>query len=324
MNNGKNFYPTSFQIFALNIKLFLAPLTKGSGWKSLVKKDLPELNSDALTRVIAFNPDNKHIQHFKKVCKLQEEETSIPFLYPAVIVIYPNCCLFAAPEYPFPAVGSVHIYNTTTLYRKITTNEKYSCVLKAEKSVKHAKRGSEVEFISSLLDKDNKSVWLNSSKFLIMHNQRKKITDTNTANTTNASTVWNEPPVESDLKLLFEDIWSLGPNASIEYANVSKDFNPIHTSTLAAKLFGFQGIIMHGMYMITRAASECQRIMALNNSNTLSYPLEVSTKFQRPCVLPHKVAFKIYSIKNNNKSLYFIAKGKGDKLLLDGYLKVTK
>ena len=315
MNNGKTFYPTSFEIFALNIKLFLAPVTKGSGWKALVRKDSPTLDADALTRVIPFNPNVQHINDFKKVCKLREVESSIPFLYPAVVVLYPNCCLFAAAEYPFPAVGSVHIYNTTTLYRNISVSEKFVCVLKAEKTIKHAKKGSELEFISNLLDDNKKTIWSNSSKFLVMHNQRKKLSDTNIT-----STEWSVPPLESDLSLLFEDIWTLGPNASIEYANVSKDFNPIHTNSLLAKLFGFPGIIMHGMYMIARAASECQRVMT-ESVGAVSYPLEVSTKFQRPCVLPQKVSFNVSSIKGNKKSLYFVIKGKGDKILLDGYFK---
>lgn len=299
----------------MNIKLFFAPVSKGSKWKTLVRKDNPELNSDELTRVIAFAPDTKHIKDFKAVCKLRDEDLVIPFLYPAVVVLYPNCCLFASKYYPFPAVGSVHIFNTTTLYRKLTTSEKFTCVLKAEKSVRHAKRGSEVEFVSDLIDKDNKTVWSNSSKFLIMHNERKKLAEPAPGSSVAAST-WDEPPSDSELTLLFEDVWVLGSNASTEYANVSKDYNPIHTSSIAAKLFGFPGIIMHGMYMITRAASECQRIIAVD-----SHPIVVTTKFQRPCVLPQKVTFKVYSIKGNKKHLYFFAKTKNDKVLLDGYMK---
>lgn len=299
----------------MNVKLFFAPVTKGSKWKTLVRKDIPELNSDELTRVVAFVPNAQHIKDFKTVCKLQDDDSAIPFLYPAVVVLYPNCCLFASKHYPFPAVGSVHIFNTTVMYRKLTTSEKFTCILKAEKLVKHAKRGSEVEFVSNLMDKDNKSVWKNSSKFLIMHNERKKLPEPVAGSNVAAST-WDEPPSDSDLTLLFEDVWALGPNASVQYANVSKDFNPIHTSSIAAKLFGFPGIIMHGMYMITRAASECQRIAAIDNQ-----PLEISTKFQRPCVLPQKVTFKVYSVKGNKKHLYFVAKAKNDKVLLDGYLK---
>jgi len=292
---------------------------KGSAWKSLVKKDNPELDAAKLTRTIAFEPDITHIKAFKDVCKLKDADDSIPFLYPAVVLLYPNICLLASPDYPFPAVGSVHVYNTTTLMQPLSSKQKYKSVLAADKTIRHAKKGSEVEFVSSMSDHTSgKSVWTNSTKFLVMHNQRKK-SDTNTSATVGAqSTPWPEPETAS-LKLLLEDTWALGPNASREYAAVSKDYNPIHTSSLIAKLFGFPGIIMHGMYMITRAASECQQAMG----DQVSYPLQVSTKFQRPCVLPQKVLFQVYTIHGSRKDLYFVVKGKNDKVLLDGYLKAS-
>jgi acyl-CoA thioesterase FadM len=77
---------------------------------------------------------------------------------------------------------------------------------------------------------------------------------------------------------------------------------------------------MHGMYLISRASGASQNAMA-KQPGGLSFPLEVSTKFQRPCVLPQKVMFRAYSMKSSPKTVYFSVKGKGDKVLLDGYLK---
>lgn len=297
----------------MNIKLLLSG--KGSKWKKLVQSANAELNSASLTRMIPFSPDVNHIKKFKNVCKLKEEESnSIPFLYPAVIGLYPVVCIFADPEYPFPAIGTVHVYNTTTLHRDVKENEKLAMTVKPERVMKHVKKGSEIEITSSLSDAGNNVAWTNSSKFLVMHNQRKKLDSYDVSTATNS---WPDEPVEADLKLLFEEVWSLGPNASKEYAAVSLDYNPIHINTFLAKLFGFPGIIMHGMYMISRAASECQRVMGAN----ISYPLEVSTKFTRPCVLPQKVSFKVYALKGNQKNIYFAVRGKNEKILLDGYLK---
>lgn len=285
---------------------------KGTKWRLLVCSSNAELNASALTRLIPFSPDIDHINKFKTVCKLQEN--SVPFLYPAVIGLYPIVCIFADSEYPFHAIGTVHVYNTTTLFRDIQSTEKLAMTVRPEKTIKHVKKGSEVEFVSSLSDVANVIAWTNSSKFLVMHNQRKKIDSYDEASSVAA---WPNEPLESELTVLLEDIWVLGPNASTEYAAVSLDYNPIHINSILAKLFGFPGVIMHGMYMITRAASECQRVMG----TSISYPLEVSTKFVRPCVLPQKVSFKVYSMNGNNKNLYFVVRGKNKKILLDGYLK---
>ena len=276
LNKGTNFYPNQIEIIFLNIKLLFAPLIKGSKWKSFVRKDNAELNPEKLTRVIQFIPNIKHINKFKKVCSLKDDDISIPFLYPAAIVLYPNVCLMADPAYPFPAIGSVHVYNTTTLYKKLTIDETFSCIIKADKTITHVKKGSEVEFISTLIDSDNNPAWINSSKFLVMHKARNKrqssstptpaptpqtdtTTSTDTANVQTPGTgnaqqqstgaQWPEP-IESDLTLVLEDEWKLGSHISLDYAAVSKDYNPIHTSTLAAKLFGFPGIIIHGTYYI--------------------------------------------------------------------------
>ena len=98
------------------------------------------------------------------------------------------------------------------------------------------------------------------------------------------------PPTSTPPAL--DTIWSLPPNMGIRYAAVAKDNNPIHTSNLAAKAFGFPGVIMHGMYFIVRAAAECQAV-GEKNGKGLVYPVEVTAKFVRPVVLPHKVGFKV-------------------------------
>ena len=91
--------------------------------------------------------------------------------------------------------------------------------------------------------------------------------------------------------------WSLPANMGRQYAAVAKDNNPIHTSALAAKAFGFPGVIMHGMYFIVRAAAECQAVVEKSDGlGKLGYPVEVTAKFVRPVVLPHKVGFKVTPI----------------------------
>ncbi|MCB7135160.1 hypothetical protein LGQ04_01130 [Cellulosimicrobium marinum] len=50
--------------------------------------------------------------------------------------------------------------------------------------------------------------------------------------------------------------WSLGAGTGRAYAAVSGDRNPIHTSSLGAKAFGFPRAIAHGMYTAARALAE--------------------------------------------------------------------
>lgn len=107
----------------------------------------------------------------------------------------------------------------------------------------------------------------------------------------------------------------------LRYAAVAKDNNPIHTSNIAAKAFGFPGVIMHGMYLFLRATSECQAFVGDN----IAYPVEVTAKFIRPVVLPHKVALKIHEKKPEaspvkaKKSVKYQLLNKAGKVAVEGF-----
>ena len=65
------------------------------------------------------------------------------------------------------------------------------------------------------------------------------------------------------------------------YAKVSGDVNPIHLSTLTARLFGFKRAIVHGMYSGATAVSELDKQQALNGK-------AVQLAFKRPMFVPAK------------------------------------
>jgi hypothetical protein len=49
--------------------------------------------------------------------------------------VYPNCLLFAKPEYPFPAMGSVHVSNFTKIYKPLPVDEEYPATIKVWRNV---------------------------------------------------------------------------------------------------------------------------------------------------------------------------------------------
>lgn len=75
--------------------------------------------------------------------------------------------------------------------------------------------------------------------------------------------------------------WSLGPGTGRAYAAVSGDRNPIHTSALGAKAFGFPRAIAHGMYTAARA------LAAAGPARGETYDWTVT--FARPVLLPSTV-----------------------------------
>jgi acyl dehydratase len=77
--------------------------------------------------------------------------------------------------------------------------------------------------------------------------------------------------------------WRLTPRVGTDYARVSGDHNPIHTSRLGARLFGFARPIAHGMW------SKARCLAALEGRLPDAYTVDVS--FKLPVFLPSTVAF---------------------------------
>jgi acyl dehydratase len=78
-------------------------------------------------------------------------------------------------------------------------------------------------------------------------------------------------------------VWRIPGNTGRRYAGVSGDHNPIHVNPVAARVFGFPGMIAHGMWMKARC------LAALEGRLAESFTTEV--EFRRPLGIPGKAGF---------------------------------
>jgi hypothetical protein len=168
-HDATTFYPTRTQLSLNMWRVGTASLFKGSGWKRAVLSKDFRLNERALTKTLPLEPVESHIKDLIRVCELKDLPTDLPIMYPAILMIYPNCLLFTSPEYPFPAIGSVHVRNFTKIFRPLASFGEYTGRIRADPVVRAAKKGSEVCFVSSLQDKAGEVVWTNSSTYLVLH-----------------------------------------------------------------------------------------------------------------------------------------------------------
>lgn len=176
------FYPSVANTRVLSYKLLTGALSKGSKWKKDVQKENFHLCDRVLSVQLSLLPHTEHVVDMSRVCELPSSAPSprvhLPFVYPAVLMVYPNCLLFTKPEYPFPAIGSVHVFNRTVIHRPLSVEEEYAALLKVDPVVKPAKKGTEVTFISTLRDKTGAVVWSNASTFLVLHKRLQTMTPT--------------------------------------------------------------------------------------------------------------------------------------------------
>jgi len=92
--------------------------------------------------------------------------------------------------------------------------------------------------------------------------------------------------VLAELEVSLETAWA--------YARVSNDFNPIHLSDRAARLFGLRGAIGHGMWSLARS-------LAQSPAPAIPRGARIETQFLTPVQLPARVAVKEWTADGQTK-----------------------
>lgn len=174
--------------------------------------------------------------------------------------------IMTAKDFPFSAIGAVHVENTIHRLRKIGATEPLTISAKAENLREHRK-GILVDLVSEFRV-GSELVATNTSTLL--HQQRTSLSDGPREETPVAKRPASPNSVVAvDLSVIKE------------YAAASGDRNPIHMSNISAKAFGFPRAIAHGMWSAARVIANLDSKLADN--------VTYNVKFSRPILLPAKV-----------------------------------
>ncbi len=188
---------------------------------------------------------------------------AVPLTYPFALTFPTVMALVTGFDFPFAAMGSVHVENHITQYRPILVTDTVGVAVHAENLREH-RRGLLVDIVTDVKVGSEKA-WHQVTTFL--HQQRTSLSDE------------PKPPPAKQPKLGPPNaVLRITPGQIRHYASVGGDHNPIHTNPLAAKLFGFPTVIAHGMY--TAAA------VLANIEGQLPDAVKYSVRFAKPVVLP--------------------------------------
>ena len=198
---------------------------------------------------------------YARVCgfRLSDE---LPATYPHVLAFDMAMDLMSAGDFPFPVVGLVHIANRITVHRPVTVNDRLDLRVRAADLRAHD-RGRQFGVITTASVGDE-VVWAELSTYL-----RKEVGGAGRPRETPA-------PEERSR-------WRVPARVGGDYAAVSGDRNPIHTSRLGARAFGFPRPIAHGMW------SKARCLAALEGRLPGAYTVDVA--FKQPILLPSTVTF---------------------------------
>jgi MaoC like domain len=188
---------------------------------------------------------------------------SVPLTYPFTLTFPSVMSLITGFDFPFPAMGSVHVENHITQYRPIAVTDSVGIKVHTENLREHRK-GLLVDVITDV-SVGNDVAWHQVTTFL--HQQRTSLSDEP-----------KPPPVKQPKLPPPNAILRMTPGQVRRYASVGGDHNPIHTSTIGAKLFGFPAAIAHGMFSAAAVLA--------NVEGHLPDAVSYSVKFGKPIILP--------------------------------------
>ena len=188
--------------------------------------------------------------------------------------------LMAGDGSPLPMLGMVHVANRVTQRRGVRLGESLDIRVHMAHLRAH-RRGVTVDVVAEALADDD-VVWHGVSTYLAK-----------------GARIAGEPGAPGVAPAAVPDVdrpeftapaptgaWRITADVARRYAAVSGDPNPIHTSRVAARAFGFPRRIAHGMYTAARALADVGPA-----ARGEEFDWEVT--FARPVLLPSTVTIRI-------------------------------
>ena len=241
---------------------------------------------DRTATVEGLTIDPVNVAAYAAVTGLRFGDT-LPLTYPFALTFPTMMSLVTGFDFPFAAMGSVHVENRITQYQPIAVTDKVDIAVHAENLREH-RRGLLVDLVTDV-KVGNDTAWHQVTTFL--HQQRTSLS--------------GEPKPEQPKRQKLPPpnaVLHVTPGQIRHYASVGGDHNPIHTSSIGAKLFGFPTSIAHGMF--TAAA------VLANIEGQFPDAVKYSVRFGKPVLLPARVGLYVDRVTDGwDLSLRNISKG---------------
>lgn len=251
----------------------IGPLLAGSLVRGVVRRVTGRRPETLPDRVLELSTaqDAGRLAMYDGVCGFGVRDL-VPATWIHVMAFPLQMALLSAPDSPFALAGIVHVTNSMSLLRPVSVGERLRLSSSYGPPREH-RRGVLIDMIGEAHVGDE-LVWRGVSAYLVR-------------DATLPGMLPEEQPdgvrLPSDVEVAADSVWRLPANLGRQYAGVSSDMNPIHTSALGGKAFGFPRAIIQGMWTHARV------LAALEGRLPDAYRMDV--RFTKPILLPSSVRF---------------------------------
>jgi MaoC like domain len=215
----------------------------------------------------AVRADPGRLAAYARVCgfTLRDE---LPPTYPQALAFPLQMAVMADGEFPFGAVGLVHVENRIVQRRPLAIDEELELHVRPTGLEPHP-RGQTFSLVTEAWSGEEK-VWESVGTML-----RRGPGSGSATRPGRSDGPASEPTPSAE--------WRLGGDLGRRYAAVSGDRNPIHLHSLTAKPLGFPAAIAHGMWTKARCLAALE--------GRLPGAFAVQVRFRKPIALPARVEF---------------------------------
>jgi acyl dehydratase len=239
--------------------------------------------------------ERAHIERYAKVCGFGEMH-GVPLSYPQLLSFPLVMAFLASPECPWPAMGTVHLANRIVQHQRLAIGDALRVELCTGELLAHEK--GQVFTLELSVLRDQELVW-EGTQTLLRLGVKEPVGPAYASR------------LEADIPLSRQADWRAPADIGRRYGRVSGDINPIHLSTLSARLFGFRRAIAHGLWTQARALAALMPPAALAQA-------ELDAEFKTPLFLParaslwtrhsagtlgHEVAFEVRNERGDKPHL---------------------
>ena len=188
----------------------------------------------------------------------------LPPVFPAVATFMTHLKHLSDPKFPFQAMGTVHIRTVIEQIRPLKVEEMVSfrCWVEGHRDVD---RGVEFDMMTEA-SVDGVPVSVTTMTMYRRGTARKR------------DGVRPPNPVHNNVAA-HETSWKVDQSTARRYARLTGDINPIHISTLTAKMLGFKAMMLHGMWTVGRAC-------AMHPVQMMAHNIRLESEFKMPVFLP--------------------------------------
>ena len=251
-------------------------------------KEIP----DSELRLDDVRVDRTRLARYARVCGFSLRDT-LPATYPHVLAFPLHMALMSQGDFPFGAVGLVHVANEISQRRPIGLAEPLELRVRATPLEPHPK-GRTFTIVSEARV-EGELVWEDRSTML-----RRGGGTGDGEKQGGGGKAPRAPQTHAE--------WRLPGDLGRRYAAVSGDRNPIHLHAVTARAFGFPKAIAHGMWTKARC------LAALGSRVPDAFTVDVA--FKTPLLIPGTAAFGSSAVDDDIR--FTVRNPRSDAPHLDG------